>query len=95
MVKLVRATRPGEASFDWVRSLINWGAGPRAVQYLILGAKTHAALNGNYVVSMEDVNAVTEQVLVHRMQLTFQAESEGITPSEVVNRLVKEVSGES
>jgi MoxR-like ATPase len=95
VVKLVRSTRPGPNSLDWVRSLINWGAGPRAVQYLILGAKTHAALNGNYMVSMEDVNAVTEQVLVHRMQLTFQAESEGITPSEVVKRLVREVSGEN
>ena len=94
VVKLVRHTRPGEGAFDWVNSLINWGAGPRAVQYLILGAKTHAALNGNYMVSMEDVNAVTQQVLVHRIQLTFQAESEGISPAEVVTRLVKEVSGE-
>ena len=94
VVRLVRATRPGPDSPDWVKSLINWGAGPRAVQYLILGAKTHSALNGSYMVRMEDVNAVTESVLVHRMQLTFQAESEGITPSDVVKRLVKEVGGE-
>ena len=93
VVRLVRATRPGPDSLDWVNSLINWGAGPRAVQYLILGAKTHSALNGSYMVRMEDVNAVTESVLVHRMQLSFQAESEGITPSDVVKRLVKEVGG--
>ena len=91
VVRLVRATRPGENALDWVNSLVNWGAGPRAVQYLILGAKTHSALNGSYMVRMEDVNAVTEAVLVHRMQLTFQAESEGITPSDVVKRLIKEV----
>jgi MoxR-like ATPase len=95
VVKLVRHTRPGKDAFEWVNSMINWGAGPRAVQYLILGAKTHAALHGNYMVSMEDVNAVTQQVLVHRIQLTFQAESEGIAPSDVVERLVKEVSGEN
>ncbi|MCM8535238.1 MAG: AAA family ATPase [Lentisphaeraceae bacterium] len=93
VVNLVRFTRPGDDSPEWVNSLINWGAGPRAVQYLILGAKTHSALNGSYMVRMEDVNAVTEAVLVHRLQLTFQAESEGITASEVVRRLVKEVSG--
>ena len=93
VVNLVRFTRPGEDSPEWINSLINWGAGPRAVQYLILGAKTHSALNGSYMVRMEDVNAVTEAVLVHRLQLTFQAESEGITASEVVRRLVKEVSG--
>lgn len=93
VVRLVRATRPGPDSLDWVNSLVNWGAGPRAVQYLILGAKTHSALNGSYMVRMEDVNAVTESVLVHRMQLSFQAESEGITPSDVVKRLVKEVGG--
>jgi MoxR-like ATPase len=93
VVKLVRHTRPGEGAFEWVNSLINWGAGPRAVQYLILGAKTHAALHGNYMVSMEDVNAVTPQVLVHRIQLTFQAESEGISSTDVVERLIKEVSG--
>ncbi|MCM8533760.1 MAG: AAA family ATPase [Lentisphaeraceae bacterium] len=93
VVNLVRFTRPGEDSPEWINSLINWGAGPRAVQYLILGAKTHSALNGSYMVRMEDENAVTEAVLVHRLQLTFQAESEGITASEVVRRLVKEVSG--
>lgn len=93
VVNLVRFTRPGDDAPDWVNSLINWGAGPRAVQYLILGAKTHSALNGSYMVRMEDVNAVTEAVLVHRLQLTFHAESEGITASDVVRRLIREVSG--
>jgi len=93
VVNLVRYSRPGTDAPDWINSLISWGAGPRAIQYLILGAKTHSALNGSYMVRMEDVNAVTEAVLVHRMQLTFQAESEGIVPRDIVKRLVKEVSG--
>ena len=93
VVNLVRFTRPGDDAPAWVNSLINWGAGPRAVQYLILGAKTHSALNGSYMVRMEDVNAVTEAVLVHRLQLTFHAESEGITAGDVVRRLIREVSG--
>lgn len=93
VVNLVRYSRPGSNAPEWVNNLISWGAGPRAIQYLILGAKARSALNGSYMVRMEDVNAVTEAVLVHRMQLTFQAESEGIVPQDIVKRLIKEVGG--
>ncbi len=93
VVRLVRRTRPGlEEAPDWVKGWVTWGAGPRAVQYLILGAKVHAVLHGNYLVGQEDVNAVTEEVLGHRILLNFHAESEGITPGDVVRRLVQEAS---
>jgi MoxR-like ATPase len=90
VVDLVRMTRPDEAAKDWVKQYISWGAGPRAVQALILAAKAHAALNGAYMVRMEDINAVTPDVLVHRIQLNFQAESEGLTARKLVDRLVTE-----
>ena len=90
-VDLVRKTRPGEeGSPDWLRPLVSWGAGPRAVQYLVLGAKARAALNGSYMARLEDVCAVAEPVLTHRVLTTFNAESEGITPRDVVQRLVEE-----
>jgi MoxR-like ATPase len=92
VVRLVRRTRPTDDAPDWIRSWITWGAGPRAVQYLILGAKARCALHGNYMVGMEDVNAVTTQVLSHRIQLSFHAESEGITSRDVVDRLVVEMA---
>lgn len=93
VVDLVRSTRPFESgNAPWVKEFIAWGAGPRAVQNLILAAKAHAALNGSYMVRMEDVNSITEAVLVHRIQLTFRAESEGITAAELVKRLVSEVT---
>lgn len=92
VVRLVRRTRPTDDAPDWIRSWITCGAGPRAVQYLILGAKARCALHGNYMVGMEDVNAVTTQVLSHRIQLSFHAESEGITSRDVVDRLVVEMA---
>ena len=91
VVKLVRSTRPAlPESPAWVKEWVTWGAGPRAVQYLILGAKVHAVLRGNYLVSQDDVNAITTSVLGHRLQLNFHAESEGITPDIIVNRLIHE-----
>jgi MoxR-like ATPase len=92
-VDLVRRTRPGrEGSPDWVKPLVGWGAGPRAVQYLILGAKARAALQGSYMVRKEDLLAVAEPVLRHRVMTTFQAESEGVDSKKVVKRLVEEMS---
>lgn len=92
-VELVRATRPGlETSPDWVKEYIAWGAGPRAVQYLILGAKSRAALKGSYIVSKEDMEAVAEAVLGHRIVTNFSAESQGITSRKAVKRLVEEMS---
>ncbi|MCP4888809.1 AAA family ATPase [Rubripirellula sp.] len=90
-VRLVRKTRPQEdAAPDWLRPLVSWGAGPRAVQYLIIGGKTRAALNGQYMVRMEDIQAVAEPVLTHRMITTFAAQSEGVDARQIVRRLVEE-----
>lgn len=92
-VDLARRTRPGSSEAPgWLKPLVSWGAGPRAVQYLILGAKARAALHGSYVVRMEDVVAVADPVLRHRVMTTFTAESEGITSREVTRRLIDELS---
>ena len=91
-VKLVRRTRPADdSSPEWTRPLIEWGAGPRAVQYLILGAKSRAALQGSYMVRLEDVVAVAEPVLMHRVITSFGAESEGVDSRQIVRRLVEEL----
>lgn len=90
VVDLVRMTRPAEDAPAWIKQYVSWGAGPRAVQALILAAKAHAALNGVYMVRMEDIQAITPDVLVHRMQLTFQAESEGLTTRHIINKLIEE-----
>ena len=92
---LVRRTRPScpEAP-EWTKALISWGAGPRAVQYLILGAKSRAALLGSYMVRLEDVVAVAEPVLMHRVITSFGAESEGINSRQIVRRLIEEIEAE-
>ncbi len=88
VVDLVRKTRPGaEDSPEWVKELVTWGAGPRAVQYLIVGAKAHAVLNGNYLVGKEDVDAIANEVLTHRILLSFHAETEGVSSEDIVKRL--------
>ncbi|MDA7527850.1 MoxR family ATPase [bacterium] len=95
-VDLVRRTRPNhEECPDWLKPLVAWGAGPRAVQYLILGAKSHAALHGSYMARLEDVLAVAEPVLSHRVLTNFNAESEGIRSNDVVKRLVDELNAEN
>ncbi|MFC1582755.1 AAA family ATPase, partial [Planctomycetota bacterium] len=92
VVDLVRRSRPNaEDAPDWVKSWVTWGAGPRAVQYLILGGKARAALSGSYMVRMEDVDAITREVLTHRILLSFHAESEGVSSSDVIVRLTDEV----
>ncbi len=92
-VDLVRKTRPNsDAAPEWLKPLVAWGAGPRAVQYLILGAKAHAALNGSYMARLEDIEAVAEPVMTHRVLTTFSAESEGVTSGDIVRRLIKEAS---
>ena len=94
-VDLVRRTRPKtKESPDWLKPLVSWGAGPRAVQYLILGAKSRAALTGSYMARLEDIMAVAEPVLTHRVLTTFNAESEGITSNDIIDRLVKELNEE-
>ena len=92
-VDLARNTRPkGDATPEWLKPLVAWGAGPRAVQYLILGAKARAALSGSYMARLEDVIAVADPVLSHRVITSFAAESENITSRDIVNRLVEELS---
>ena len=91
VVELARATRPSlPESPDWIKKWVSWGAGPRAVQYMILGAKARAVLHGSYLVRREDVEAVAEPVLSHRILTNFHAESEGITSREIVARLTAE-----
>ena len=88
-VDLVRATRPKEADApDFVRQHVSWGAGPRASQYLVIGAKARAILSGRYVASLEDVRALAKPVLRHRMVTNFHAESEGITSAALVERIL-------
>ena len=92
-VDLVRKTRPKSPEApDWLRPLVGWGAGPRAVQCLVLGAKSRAALSGSYMARAEDVEAVAEPVLTHRIVTTFNAEAEGFTSRDIVRRLLEESS---
>ena len=88
-ISLVRQTRVGENGVpDFVRDMLNWGAGPRAVQFLIFGAKARALLAGRTHVATEDIQALAKPVLRHRMVLNFAAESEGVTADDVVDRLI-------
>ncbi len=89
--RLVRRTRPkGDTAPEWLPSLVAWGAGPRAVQNLILAAKARAALSGSYMVRLEDVQAAALPVLTHRLITTFAAQAEGTNAKEIVQRLVDE-----
>ena len=91
-VEIVRKTRPGSAAApDWINEYVGWGAGPRAVQYLILGAKARAALNGSYMARLEDIEAVASPVLNHRVLTNFAAESQGMTSAKVVSQLIEEM----
>jgi len=74
----------------FVKELVTWGAGPRASQYLILGAKAHALLNGKYSPDIEDVKAVAVSVLRHRIVPSFAAEADGITSAAIIERIMRE-----
>ncbi|QDU36206.1 ATPase RavA [Maioricimonas rarisocia] len=88
---LVRQTRfEEEGAPDFVKETLSWGAGPRAVQYLLLGGKARALLNGRTYVSTEDIASLAAPVLRHRIVTNFSAESEGITADHVIERLVRE-----
>jgi MoxR-like ATPase len=89
--RLVRKTRPtGSTAPDWIKPLVAWGGGPRAVQNLILGAKARAALYGSYMVRSEDVKAVASAVLTHRIITTFAAQAERVSAKDIIKRLVDE-----
>ena len=84
-VRLARSTRPDapEAS-EKTKKYVSWGAGPRASQYLVLGAKARAAMDGRGIPDLDDVNAMALPVLGHRVVVNFQAEAEGITPQRLI-----------
>lgn len=90
-VKLARATRPDESAPSMTREHLSWGAGPRASQYLIIGAKARAALSGRMAASIEDVRDIAIPVLGHRVVVNFAASSSGIRANDVVQRLLDEV----
>ncbi|MDO4569012.1 MAG: MoxR family ATPase [Planctomycetia bacterium] len=88
---LVRQTRVGEEGVpDFTTENLSWGAGPRAVQFLLLGAKARALFNGNSHVSVEDIQALAKPVLRHRIMLNFAAESDGMTTDSIIARLLEE-----
>jgi MoxR-like ATPase len=92
VAKLVRATRPADPEAPpFVKELVDWGAGPRAGQNLILGGKAMAAMDGRFSVSLEDVRKVAVPVLRHRVSTNFQAQAEGQTTDSLIKRLLTEV----
>ncbi|NOT34332.1 MAG: MoxR family ATPase [Candidatus Eisenbacteria bacterium] len=99
-VRLARATRGGASSSggagapEFVKQWVSWGAGPRASQYLVLGAKTRAVLMGRFAPGIEDVRAVAPAVLRHRIVTNFSAEAEGIKPDRIIQDLLKTIPTE-
>ncbi len=88
-VKLVAKTRAeNEFATDITKEFITWGAGPRASQYLIIGAKCHAALNGKYSPDIEDVKAVAKPILRHRLVKNYRAEAEGYSMDKIIDSLL-------
>jgi MoxR-like ATPase len=88
-VRLSHLTRPGVNGQTPANDLLEWGAGPRASQYLVLGAKCNALLNNKYSPDIEDVKAIAKPVLCHRIVRNFKAEAEGISVNEVIDRIMK------
>jgi MoxR-like ATPase len=92
-VNLARATRPADPTApDFIRNYLTWGAGPRAAQYLVLGAKSRALLHGRLNVAAEDVRAVAKPVLRHRIFTNFTADAEAITTDRIVDMLLGAIS---
>jgi len=90
-VRLARATRGREDSPEFVKQWVSWGAGPRASQFLVLGAKTRAVLRGRFAPGIEDVQAVAASVLRHRIVTNFTAEAEGVKPDRIIADLLQAV----
>jgi MoxR-like ATPase len=92
-VEFVRKTRPDDdSSPDFIRDWINWGAGPRASQYLILAAKSRCILDGRTTPEIDDIRAVAKPVLRHRIVTNFNAEADNITTVDIIERLLKETT---
>ena len=92
-VRLATRTRPkSDSSPKFIKDWLSWGAGPRASQYLILGAKTRAIITGRHTPDIEDVRSMTVPVLRHRIVANFNAEADGVSPLDIVERLVQETA---
>lgn len=90
-VKLVRATRPESSDVDIIKQYISYGAGPRASQYLILGAKAKAALSGRFTPEIDDIKSVSVPVLRHRIVTNFNAEADNINANEIITKLMEKI----
>jgi MoxR-like ATPase len=92
-VKLARHTRPhsNDQPFEYINNWVSWGAGPRASQYMVLGAKTRAVLDGRYTPSCEDIRAVALPVLRHRIVTSFNAEADGVGTLEIIQKLLGDI----
>ena len=92
-VRLVQSSRPSKngAISDFINEWVDWGAGPRASQYLLLGAKARTLMDNRVTVSIEDIKCVARQVLEHRLILNFKAEAENITTNDIIEKLLKSV----
>jgi MoxR-like ATPase len=92
-VALARATRPKDgAAPAFVKDFVQWGAGPRASQFLILAGKARAILDGRFAVSIDDVAALARPTLQHRLILNYRAEAEGVRPGDLIDRLLAVVA---
>lgn len=90
-VRIARESRPESSSLQFIKDWVSWGAGPRASQFLILGAKTRAVLHGSLTPSAADVRAVATAVLRHRIITNFNAEAEGVKVPQVIARIIESV----
>ena len=90
-VRLARGTRPVEEAPEFIRNWVRWGAGPRASQFLVMGAKARSILEGRFTPSCEDVRTVARPVLRHRIVTSFSAEAEGVDAEQIIDRLLQEV----
>lgn len=92
VARLVRATRPSDPTApQFIKEMVDWGAGPRAGQYLILGGKAMAAMDGRFSVSLEDIRRVAQPVLRHRVSANFQAQAEGMSTDQLIARVVETI----
>lgn len=90
--KLVRSTRPGyDGNLKFIEEYVNWGAGPRGAQFLVLAAKARVALRGDVNVSVNDIKEVAPDVLRHRIFTNFNADADGITSEDIINKLTEKI----
>ena len=95
-IRLVRGSRPADSSApDFIKKWISWGAGPRASQFLILGGKARALLDGRYAATCNDVRAIAKPILQHRIITNFNAEAEGKTSLHVIDQLLDTIKEHS